>query len=265
MIFSNRDGRSPWQKEIDSLKIKEKKFAEKRMNRQDSALNQFLANKVPDKLQATLDSAFAKAFEMIFEKGTQVIEKTYKKDEMEKEHKVDLYANEIHQNRKSLNVFTQKSKKDGLVNLSVSGLAGVGMGLLGVGLPDIPVFTGMVLKSVYETALRYGFEYESDKERYFVLMIIEGAVSGGEHFSVVNRQIDEFITLEELPESYNTKTQIKAASGVLSKELLYMKFLQGVPVVGAVGGAYDAIYMKQISEYARIKYHKRFLLKMKES
>lgn len=42
-----------------------------------------------------------------------------------------------------------------------------------------------------------------------------------------------------------------------------MKFLQGVPVVGAVGSAYDVVYMKHISEYARIKYQKRFLLRCK--
>ena len=45
----------------------------------------------------------------------------------------------------------------------------------------------------------------------------------------------------------------------MSGELLYMKFLQGIPIVGAVGGAYDFVYMKQINEYAKIKYHKRFL------
>ena len=39
-----------------------------------------------------------------------------------------------------------------------------------------------------------------------------------------------------------------------------MKFLQGLPIVGAVGGAYDVIYMKNISEYAQMKYRKRFLL-----
>ena len=43
-----------------------------------------------------------------------------------------------------------------------------------------------------------------------------------------------------------------------------MKFLQGIPVVGAVGGAYDIAYMKQISEYARMKYKKRFLKSRKE-
>lgn len=50
----------------------------------------------------------------------------------------------------------------------------------------------------------------------------------------------------------------------MSKELLYMKFLQGIPVVGAVGGVYDVIYMKQIVKYAELKYRRRFLLGRKK-
>ena len=38
------------------------------------------------------------------------------------------------------------------------------MGVLGIGLPDIPVFTGMILKNIYETALQYGYSYESREE-----------------------------------------------------------------------------------------------------
>ena len=64
-----------------------------------------------------------------------------------------------------------------------------------------------------------------------------------------------------MPEPYNREVQIKLTSAMLSKELLYMKFLQGVPVVGAVGGAYDVVYLKQITEYANMKYKRRFLTK----
>ena len=42
------------------------------------------------------------------------------------------------------------------------------MGVLGIGLPDIPVFTGMILKNIYETALQYGYSYESREEKYFI-------------------------------------------------------------------------------------------------
>ena len=63
-----------------------------------------------------------------------------------------------------------------------------------------------------------------------------------------------------LPVGYRRSQQIVNTSRVLSTELLYMKFLQGVPIVGAVGGAYDVIYMNSISKYSRMKYKKRFLL-----
>lgn len=36
-------------------------------------------------------------------------------------------------------------------------------------------------------------------------------------------------------------------------------FLQGIPIVGAVGGAYDPIYIDRITRYASMKYNRRFL------
>ena len=44
-----------------------------------------------------------------------------------------------------------------------------------------------------------------------------------------------------------------------------MKFLQGLPIVGALGGAYDAVYMKRINDYARLKYRRRFYEKLRRN
>ncbi|MDY3305164.1 MAG: EcsC family protein, partial [Clostridia bacterium] len=63
----------------------------------------------------------------------------------------------------------------------------------------------------------------------------------------------------------DTEALIRQAAGGLSKELLYMKFLQGIPIVGAVGGAYDAVYMKRVMEYTELKYRRRFFSKNKMS
>ena len=101
-----RDTRSPLQKELDALCKKEQNFLERRRSKKDTALNRLLAEKVPEKLQNTLDKAFEKAFRLIFEKGTGVIEKTYNREKMEKEFKVNLYADELYGNRKSLRNFS---------------------------------------------------------------------------------------------------------------------------------------------------------------
>lgn len=257
--------KTPFEAEWEKLQKKEQKFLQSRAEQNDSFLNKKLAEKVPAKLQGTLDMAFAKAFGTIFAKGTDVIEKTYKKEELQKTYKINKYADEIRQSKKSLKAFGKKAENSGRVNLLVSGAAGVGMGLVGVGIPDIPVFTGMILKSIYEIALNYGYEYETEGERRFILLIIQGAVSHGAKMQDIDKKIDDYISNVEVPGDYDECKQIEKTAAGLSKELLYMKFLQGIPIIGAVGGAYDVVYLKQITEYANLKYKKRFLVKKKRT
>ena len=183
-----------------------------------------------------------------------------KKDELEKDFQIDLYSARIRGTKKSLKKLSNKADIAGGINLAVSGASGISMGLLGMGLPDIPVFTAMILRCVYEIAIHYGFGYETEEEKYFILLLIEGSVSYGSHLDAVNKKIDDFIRNPELPANYKRNQQIQNTSNMLSTELLYMKFLQGVPIVGVVGGAYDIKYMNSISLYSRMKYKKRFLM-----
>ena len=71
---------TPWQKEWNALIKQERRYLENRLEKKDTKLNTLLAEKVPEKLQNTLNAAFAKAFETIFEKGSGIIEKTYKRE-----------------------------------------------------------------------------------------------------------------------------------------------------------------------------------------
>ncbi len=165
--------RNAYEAEWKIFQKKEKKFLQTREEKKESFLNQKLAEKVPPKLQEQLDKAFSKAFGMIFEKGTGVIEKTYKKEELQKSFRINEYADEVWQTRGSLKVFEKKAEKAGMLNMLVSGAAGIGMGAFGVGIPDVAVFTGFVLRSIYEIALDFGYEYESEEERRFILLVIQ--------------------------------------------------------------------------------------------
>ena len=221
------------EKEWKKLEKQELKFLESRMGKQNSRLNQFLEQKVPQGLQESLDKAFAKAFHLIFEKGTAVIEKT----------------------------FSKKNTGSGNMNLLLSGVSGMGLGILGIGMPDIVIFTGLMLKSVYEIALSYGFGYETRREKLFILLIIRGAVSHGEELKRINDEINNFIDTGRYCGCPLLQDSIDETAGCLSRELLYMKFLQGIPVAGVLGGAYDVVYMKQIVTYAKLKYRRRFYRK----
>lgn len=249
--------------EWEKLMKEESRFLASRAEKSETFLNKKLAEVVPEKLQDTLDGAFAKAFGLIFDKGTAVIEKTYRKEDMEMQFQINDYAENVRRDTKSLKVFSKEAKKSGTKNWMAAGAAGIGMGVLGVGIPDIPVFIGLVLKSVYEIALHYGYPYDTPEEQYFILLLIEAAVSYGDDMICRDKELNHYMETGRMPVPYNREVQIKLTSASLSKELLYMKFLQGIPVVGVVGGAYDMIYMKQITEYANLKYKRRFLKEKK--
>lgn len=256
---------TPLEKEWGKVINQELAFLQKRAEKTDSRLNQLLEKKIPAGLQNTLDTAFGKAFRLVFEKGTGVIEKTYNKNEMKKAYQINEYAAKVHGNKKALKVFSGKAKGAGAGNLLMSGAAGIGLGVLGIGLPDIALFTGLMLKGVYEIALNYGFEYEDEEEKKFILLLIRGALSYGKELQNINEELNFYMDYGAYAKARTVEASIQSAAGCLSKELLYMKFLQGIPVVGALGGAYDALYMKQIMEYAELKYRRRFYLRQKRS
>ncbi len=258
-------GKTSIEKEWKKLQKQEIDFLVKNIRREDSALNQLLEDKVPEGLQSTLDKAFFKAFQLVFEKGTGVIEKTYNKEKIEIDYQLGEIKADMTKDRKELKAFSSKAKTSGAVNTLVSGASGVGLGVLGIGVPDILLFTGMLLKNVYQIALNFGFDYESEEEKKFILLLIQGALASGDELRKINSEIDGYIDKGEFTADSDMRDRIRQASECMSKELLYMKFLQGIPFVGAVGGAYNAIYMRRVSKYAELKYRRRFYLnKMNE-
>ena len=148
------------------------------------------------------------------------------------------------------------------LNLAVSAVEGVGMGFFGLGLPDIPLFLGVLLKSIYEVALSYGYTYDTQEVQIFILKLIETALSHGEQLAQNNMELNLWMR-EERTFSISRNEQIRRTSDALAGELLYLKFVQGLPVVGMVGGVSDMVYQKRISDYAAVKYKDVFLRQRK--
>ena len=218
-----------------------------------------VAKFVPDKLEDTLNTAFYKAFELIFDKGTGIIEKTYRREKKEQDYKINAYAADVRNTRRSIRAFGRAADASRGVNLAVSAAEGIGMGVLGLGIPDIPVFLGVLLKSIYEIALSYGFSYDTQEEQVFILKLIKTALSHGEALAEGDRELNERVF------GISREEQIRRTSDALAKELLYLKFVQGIPVVGVVGGLSDVVCQKKISDYAAIKYKRRFLEQWREA
>lgn len=167
-----------WEKEWDDLIRREAQYRDKNREQRVDALAK-LQRFVPDGLQSKLDMAFMKAFQLIFEKGTAVIEKTYDKQRRQDDYQIAEFAAELRENKRHVRAFHKQAKKYARRNLVVSSAEGIGLGLLGIGLPDIPLFVSLLLKNLYEISLSFGYEYDQMEERLFQLKIIETALYSG--------------------------------------------------------------------------------------
>ncbi len=224
-----------------------------------------LTAKIPEKLRSALNGAFIKAFELIYKNGTPLIEKTYNKQNAEEQYKVNRFAYELRRNKKSLRAFSRQSDTSNAVNLLISGVEGLGLGLVGCGIPDIPLLTSVILRNLYEISTNYGYDYTKPEEQLYQLLIIQGAMSYGEDLRRCLEQLDLYTQPISVPEGDDIKLQIKRSAAALADEMLLLKFIQGIPVVGVVGGISDTVFLHRIQKFAKLNYQYRLLNEYSEN
>lgn len=251
-------------KHLNKLEKKEQKILNKKQNIIEEKLEPIVnkvESKVPESLKNSLDKAFYKAFQIIFEKGTKYIEKLFNKNKIQFNHNVNDYNLKINSDKGSLKRIDRNAQRSKLINTSISTIEGAGLGFLGMGLPDIPLFTAMILKTIYEISLSYGFLYEIEEEKIYVLNLINAALTSNEvqrkynhRVDIIGEKIDKHVHFE-----YNLNKEIVNTSKILSNSMLTSKFVQGIPVVGVVGSIVNYKIINKISRYSSIKYKKRYL------
>ncbi len=261
------------QKEWKALQKRESRIEvvfEKEQN--GTGWRQMLESKVPDKIRTNLEKAFCVAFTTVFEKGTGIIEKSYDRQKILDNVQIQNYAFQVKADRKSLKQVRNGVAHKNLGNIAATAVEGVGLGVLGIGLPDIVIFTGVLLRGVYEVSLHYGFDYDTEEERYFILKLMETAMRSGEAWKAGNGEIDRLIiemAEEEAcpgPAAYATKEdvaeQIRNTSDAFAADMLILKFVQGIPIVGILGGCGNPVYYNKVMKYAQMKYQRRYLYRL---
>ncbi len=218
---------------------------------------------IPAKLVDTLNTAFYKSFQLVFEKGSTYIEKTYNKDRIELEHDINNYALDKRMNKRHIKRLDRYSKQSQLINSSFSVVEGSVLGILGIGLPDTLLLLSVMVKTIYEIALSYGYSYDREEEKAYLLLLIHTAVLKGEHQIDLNKKLELLSDRVDhnIDAQADVDTQMKETSKALSEALLTAKFIQGIPIVGVVGGAVNYSFVNRVAKFARIKYKKRYLLK----
>ena len=164
--------------------------------------------------------------------------------------------------RKQFKKLEKCANKSNRVNIAVTAVEGAGLGLLGIGLPDIPIFLAVILKGIYETALHYGYDYNDKREQIYILRLMRGAMAEQEQ----KQQCDELVekTAEDIEKGiavpYDFKQEVKKTAETLSNAMLIAKFIQGIPLVGVTGSGYNVMVYTKILKYCHRKYKKRYLI-----
>jgi len=253
------------ERELLAVNKREQKMKQVALKAKPALWKKELEYRIPEKVYSGLESAFCKGFGVVFNQGRTIIEKSYNKENLQADYAIRDFAVQIKGSRKELKQMHKWAKQGDLVNITITTVEGIGLGALGVGMPDIVLFLGNLLKGVYETALHYGFEYASRQEQMFILKMLQTALSSGDEWICGDAKVDEmllFETVDITDELY--KQQLQDTAAAFAMDMLLLKFIQGLPIVGIIGGAANPVYYSKVMKYVQLKYWKRYLLRKKD-
>ncbi len=248
-------------KEFRALQRKEDRLMAAAVRSGEPGWKKALEEKVPEKVYTGLNAAFCKGFSVVFQHGRKIIEKTYKKDAVTRAYTVHHEGFQTSGDRREMKRMQKDARKSGNLNLAMTTVEGIGLGALGIGMPDIVLFLTTVLRGVYETALHYGFGYETRFEQMLILKMMGASLSRGADWFRRNKEVNDWIlqgSRDIAEEAY--QAQVRDTAAVFAVDMLLLKFIQGLPVVGILGGAANPLYYGKILKYTQLKYRKRYLL-----
>lgn len=221
--------------------------------------------RIPAMLVDTMDEAFYRAFQVLFEKGTGLLRLTIAEKKLKADRFIREYYLKENPDAKKVESFHKSARLGGVMATVLATLEGCVLGLFGMGLPDIPILMSLLLRTIYQTALRYGFRYDSQQERYFILLVLSAALAKGSErseYSLMADQVGRSIDKKERF-SFNLDEQMRETSKALARSMLVAKFIQGTSIIGVVGGASNFSASRRVANMANLKYQKRFLEKKK--
>jgi hypothetical protein len=259
--MANKEARLVRQ-QLKHLRKAELKLLRYRPESRSNFGGEYIRSKVPVKLLSMLESAFEKGFFYIFDKGTPLIERSGNLIGIREKSAYHRTVIKRQINKEAIRNFDISTSNKSWTNKGISTVEGAALGIFGIGLPDIPVFLGMIFKSIYETAASYGFNYTSPEERAYILAVIRVAASKDSERILESEECDrigELIDAGQGSEIIPSTEVIKRTSNLLASSMLVAKFVQGITLVGTLGGGFNYYWIHRITKVARLKYKKRFL------
>ena len=220
-----------------------------------------LKGKIPDSVREKLEWTFCKAFSAVFEYGDWAIDKTI--DTKRQKRRFDARESRfmVEGSSAALGSFERSGMASDGINMLLTTVEGVGLGLLGIGMPDIVLFVAMLLRGIREAAAQYGRDTESMDNEVLILFMLEAAMLSGwdwvERDALVERMLEDPSLIPKRPEA--AEAQLQRTAAAFATDLLVLKFIQGLPIVGFVGGLANPYYYHKVLRYARLKFERAYV------
>lgn len=150
---------------------------------------------------------------------------------------------------------------------TLEGAAAGAVGALGIAL-DVPALVTLSLRAINEYATYFGFDSDLPHERYYALLVLATAASGGDGSRVqalaeitrVGQELSRSDT--PLPNLVPDEGLIDRLAALLAAQFGRGKLAQVVPVVGAViGGGFNSGFLADVCHTAEMLYMERWLLR----
>ncbi len=221
-----------------------------------------LKAKIPEKAREKLEWAFCKGFSVVFEYGDGVIDKTYAPVRQKRRFISRDLGFVMDGDSAALRAFESSAAKSDTANMLLTTLEGVGLGALGIGVPDIVLFVAMLLRGVREAALQYGHDADSENEKLLILCMMETAMLSGEEWVERDNYVERMLACPEdyPPTAEVVDEQLARTAAAFATDLLVLKFIQGLPIVGLIGGVSNPVYYRKVMGYVRLKYERCYIL-----
>lgn len=224
-----------------------------------------IENKIPEKLEGTLVTAFTAAFKVVFEEGQPLIKKTFDEQVLKTEYVDKRVGMQTKGDRSLIKKLRRAAEKRHLVSLGVATTEGVGLGILGIGLPDIPILIGNMIRTCTVSAKGHGINTDRRDEQVYMLRLIRLAALPSSEREIPNAELDELgASIDKgIDQPLDLETEMQKTAEQLAMTMLFSRFVMGMPVVGVAGGLYNPVIISQLHQLAEIKYEIRLLERCK--
>lgn len=244
--------RNTIEKAQQKIRRKERKYLERASGKKLTG-----QTAIPKKAQAALTAAFARGLDLVLKKGDWLIRRGI--DETEIAQTFYEQDSKVRQKpcAKHLRTLGTRARQ---VRRSGSGAAlaeGVGLGVLGIGLPDIPIFSRIAARDLSNRIVlwcRCAGKTRTDISHAAAFLCGCAAAERQERLDWLAQEIQAGREISECLEAVQREAAESLAQGMLTA-----KFIQGLPIVGVAGGIYNLPLYHRITGYAVLQYQKRYL------